>query len=263
MQTTLALQMSQFLNLIRFRGATGLVATFNAHTGLYDFKHIADVDNGDLVVVGLNPMTKHITLATVYCNISVECGPTQLYEVFTRENNSTEPLTLLSDNANYAEAMVEKIIPAESSEFTEPYLSITKINNLYFETIPEKVLTTKRIQELRDISQVGNTIIAGERYEPTSNKVICASSFLLWQLPLDAPLTNRNFLSPDIGKYIQVVSLNPHLYNDPFWTNNDNIKQLWNTWLRYPSYKCILREGECQVITNNDGNIATIELIKF
>ena len=249
--------MSQFLELIRFRGATGLIATFNADTGLYDFKPIADVNNGDLVVVGLNPITKHVSLATVYCNIGVECGPTQLYEVFTRD--STEPLTLLSGNANYTEAMVERLVPAKDSEFTKPYLSpITKINNLYFQIFPDEVLTTERIQQLRDISKVDNTLIAGERYEPTSNKVICASSFLLWQLPLDAPRTNRKFLSLDVGKYIQVVSLNPRLYNDPFWTNNFNIEQLWHTWLRYPTDKCILREGECQVITDNNGNIATI-----
>lgn len=255
--------MSQFLDLIHFRGVTGLVATFNADTGLYDFKPIADVNIGDLVVVGLNPMTKHVTLATVYCNISVECGPTELYEVFTREDKSTEPLTLLSDNANYAEAMVERLVPAKSSKFTEPYVSIiTKINNIYFETIPEKVLTTERVEELRKISKVSNTIIAGERYEPTSNKVICASSFLLWQLPLDAPLTNRNSLSLDVGKYIQVVSLNPRLYNDPFWTNILNVGQIWRTWLRYPTYKCILREGECQVVTDNRNNIVAIDLIK-
>ena len=104
----IAIIMSQFLSIIRFRGAKGFVATFEPNSGLYEFKPIEHIKTDDLVVIGLNPITNYVTLATVYCNIAVECNPTTLYEVFTREENSTDALTLLSEDAYYAEAMIKK-----------------------------------------------------------------------------------------------------------------------------------------------------------
>lgn len=254
--------MSLFLDHLHFRGATGSVATFDPNTGYYQFKSIQDVNQNDLVVIGLNPITNHVSLATVYCNIGVEfkSDSTGLHEVFKREDNNV--LTLLSDNISYAEAEIEWLNTAKNSQYTEPYLSIgstVQINNLYFQVHSDGIITKERMQDLRSISKVRNTIVAGEQFNESMNKVICASSFLLWQLPRDAsPMCD--FLSLDVGNYIQVVSLNSRLYNNPFWTDIANIRQIYYTWMRFPTGRCIIRQGECQVYIDDKGNIVAIDL---